>query len=263
MQVASALPDARPLLPRLAEACREGRLALFLDFDGTLAPIVPHPDQARLPDRVRAALERLAGRAFVAVVSGRELADIRPRIGLPGIWYAGSHGLEIQGPDGRRHVVGEACITDLDALEREVEPLVRAVPGAWIERKRLSIAVHVRAADEAAGEELGRKIADLTARHGGLRLVPGKKVFEVKPDVGWNKGRAVRWMLEHAAPPGALPVFLGDDVTDEDAFAELGETGIGILVGDGRPDTHARFRLRDPEAVGDFLDELARACAGG
>ncbi len=260
MSAPRELPCAEEVLPRLVAACRTGRLALFLDFDGTLTPIVAHPDLARLDPAVAASLERLAARTFVAVVSGRDLADIRARVGLAGVWYAGSHGLDIEGPDGRRLVVGEELAHELEVLAAELEPHVARTPGAWLERKRLSLAVHVRATPEPAATALGRTVHLLAARHPRIRLLEGKKIFDLKPAVDWHKGRAVRWMLEHVVPAGALAVFLGDDVTDEDAFAVLAGDGIGILVGDGRPRTRARWRLPDTRAVARFLARLARDC---
>ncbi len=261
MTAPHSLPCAEGLLPRLIEACRAGRLALFLDFDGTLTPIVDHPDLARLDPAVAASLARLATRAFVAVVSGRDLADIRARVGIPGLWYAGSHGLDIEGPDGRRLVVGSEVAEELAALADELAPSVAATPGAWLERKRLSLAVHVRASPPQAAAALGEEVRRQAAHRPRVRLLEGKKIFDLKPAVDWHKGRAVRWLLEEVAPADALPVFLGDDVTDEDAFAELGDEGITILVGDGRPATRARFRLVDTAAVAQFLARLAEGCA--
>ncbi|HFD16742.1 MAG TPA: trehalose-phosphatase, partial [Rhodospirillales bacterium] len=138
------LPHARELLPQLTADCRAGRLALFLDFDGTLTPIAPHPRLARMDEGLRRILAGLADRMPVAVVSGRAAADVRRLVGIGGIFVAGSHGFEITGPGGLHHDEGAPFAAELDAAEAQLEKTLSGFAGVWVERKPYAIAVHFR-----------------------------------------------------------------------------------------------------------------------
>lgn len=251
------LPSA---LDHLREILGAGPLGLFLDFDGTLSPIVADPAAARPVPGIVATLRGLAGWLPIAVVSGRELEDVRARLGVAGLWYAGGHGFEIRSPDG--HV--ETYPVDpgvRDALARGVARLREALPdlpGVTLEEKRFSTAVHYRNAEAGTAQRAVALVADLAARGPGLRLKHGKKVVELQPDVPWHKGRALRWILDHAGSAfrGRTPMYLGDDVTDEDAFAELRASGIGVLVAREDRPTAARYRLFSPDEVSTFLRSL-------
>ena len=235
-------------------------LALFLDYDGTLTPIVARPELAVLDMGMRSALEHLAGLGVVGIISGRDLDDVRDMVDTPGLWYAGSHGLDISGPDGtaveldglgQLRGVLSAAADDLDAA-------VASIRGAWVERKRFADAVHFRQVDDASIPEVEAAVDRAVASHPGVRKTGGKRVFELRPDVAWDKGRAVWSLFDRAGLQRGtvLPVFIGDDLTDEDAFAALGEDGIAIVVADDDRETTAHYRLRDPEEVRAFLEEL-------
>ena len=235
-------------------------IAVFLDFDGTLAPIVEDPGDASLPDETRRALERLVATGLVAVVSGRGLDDLRSRVAVPGIVLVGSHGFEIVGSDGRRIERPEVAgfLPELDAAERDLRERLAGLPGVHVERKRWAIAVHYRRAPDR-GPEVERAVREVAADHPELAVSGGKKVVELRPDVQWHKGAAVRWLEEMVAPPGALPIFVGDDLTDEDAFRELRDQGIPVVVlGEDKRDTEARYSLRSPDEVRTFLVRLGR-----
>lgn len=234
--------------------------AVFLDYDGTLTPIVDDPAAAVLADDARRSLARLAGKCTVAVLSGRDLADVRRLVAVPDLVYAGSHGLDIAGPGGISVQHGVEALPALDEAERRLAPLVSSVPGALLERKRLALSVHYRMVRDAAAvvrlEEAARAAAGA-----GLRIVAGKKVLDLRPDLDWDKGRALGWLLTalQLPVPDTLPLYVGDDVTDEDAFASLAGRGVGIVVrgeDDGRP-TRAAGSLRDPAEVATLLDDLA------
>ncbi len=257
------LPHAGELLPGLVADCRAGRLALFLDFDGTLAPIAAHPRLARLDADLRRTLAALAARLPVAIVSGRAAADVRRLVGIEEVYIAGSHGFEITGPGGLAHDEGVAFTGELDAAERELAEAVAGFPGVWVERKPYAIAVHFRDAPADILPALEARLAALARRHPALLLKGGKKVFELRPAKAWDKGRAVLWLLDHVMGADTQAVFLGDDVTDEDAFRQLEGRGIGIVGGEEQLLTHARYRLRDPDEVRAFLTALLEGCREG
>ncbi len=241
---------------------------VFLDYDGTLTPIVRRPEEAHLDDAVRETIRRLAGQCSVAVVSGRDLADVRERVGLPQLYYAGSHGFDIGGPQDApvAFTKGGEFIPRIDEAEKILRRRLSAIPGAHVERKKFSLAVHFR---EVAAEQAGEVAAIVEQVHAqstGLRRKMGKKIFEMQPDVDWHKGRAVRWLINRSQDSGAkvLAIYIGDDTTDEDAFAELQPDGIGIRVDDdNRSESLACYRLPDSAAVAAFLDKLARSLQAG
>ncbi|MCW2244602.1 trehalose 6-phosphate phosphatase [Azospirillum fermentarium] len=232
------------------------RPAVFLDYDGTLTPIVSRPELAVLAPAMRAAVQRLAALCPVAVVSGRDLDDVRARVGLPGLVYAGSHGFDIAGP-GLRHRVGEEWRPALAAAAAALEPALAGVGGVLVESKGFAIAVHTRQvapADKPAVAAAVRRAAADAA----LRVTGGKEIAEIRPPVPWDKGRAVRHLLEVGGLDGAVPLFVGDDDTDEDGFRAVAAlAGAGIRVGDAGAATAARWVLPDPAAVGVFLERLA------
>jgi trehalose 6-phosphate phosphatase len=260
------LPDAHSLLPRLTAArAAAGLMLAGLDFDGTLAPIVSRPDDAALPRATRPLLLELAGRGDtrVALVSGRSLADLRQRVAIDDVYYAGNHGLEIEGPGVRRvHAEAEAALPGLARVARLLAQHLGGMHGVIVEDKGLTLSVHYRMVADAREEARVRdSVHELCSGAAGLRLTEGKKVVEVRPDVDWHKGRALGFLRETllAGHEGAPTLFIGDDRTDEDAFREVGEGGCGIVVGTPPPDTAAHASLADVTAVARFLQQLASA----
>lgn len=260
-----AIPHARERLPDLlALRRRAGRMLVALDFDGTLSPIVPRPQDAALLDGLDAPLRRLATRddTTVAIVSGRGLSDVRARVRLEGVYYAGNHGFEIEGPDVDR--VHEAARAARPALREAAAAIGRALenePGAQVEDKEWTLSIHYRRAEREGAED---RVREAVLRHGrgdGLRVTEGKKIFEIRPDVDWHKGAAMRFLLDVLAGDGELPaIFIGDDRTDEDAFAVVRELGGGIVVGDPPPpDTRALAWVAGPGEVAALIEELADA----
>lgn len=256
-ELPSALDHVDEIVPGDKDAA-----AVFLDYDGTLTPIVADPDAAVLSHSMRDTLRRLAGLCRVAVLSGRDLADVRRRVGLEDMWYAGSHGFDIAGPgvDGKQHQQGNDYRPALDAAEESLRSELAGVDGCLVERKRFSIATHYR---NVAGKDVPvvqRAVEHARAAHRELRLTRGKKVFELQPDIDWGKGRALHWVMRALSldPARAAPVYIGDDETDEDAFREVAGYGVGILVAaDELRPTRASYRLDDPAAVGEFLSRFA------
>ena len=236
--------------------------ALFLDYDGTLTPIAARPELAVLPEETRALLRELAQVYPVAIVSGRDLADVRTMVGLDDLVYAGSHGFDIEGPGGLRlqNEQAEFALPDLDTAETALKERINDIPGAWVERKQFAIAVHYRQAAEEDAPKVEALAKEVQSKHRALRLKGGKKIWELQPDIEWDKGRAVLWLLEHLGldRPDIVPIYLGDDVTDEDAFRALADRGLGIGVG-VEEDTAAHFTLRDVDEVAPFLGQLGGA----
>jgi trehalose 6-phosphate phosphatase len=256
---------AESVFGRFPDIAREIHAApnflLCLDFDGTLAPIVPDPGDAQMPDETRGVLEALAARRGVtlAVVSGRSLADLQSRVGLDVI-LAGNHGLEIAAKGSElRNPNAAKWQSLLHQICADLARRIGAIPGALIEDKGLTASVHYRnvaRADFARLAEMVCAAVEPASSHFFLRR--GKKVFEILPRVRWHKGTAVRWIRERLRTrvTGDISVaYIGDDITDEFAFREL-SSGITIRVGK-ETSTAARFCVRDTGEVLKFLKWLA------
>ncbi|HEX9313080.1 MAG TPA: trehalose-phosphatase [Actinomycetota bacterium] len=260
------LPPALAHREEIADRTRSKRVAVFLDYDGTLTPIVDDPADALLPPATREALERLAATRPVAVISGRDLNDVRAMVGLPGIWYAGSHGFDIAGPNGERHQNAADLLPALDQAEAELRAGVAGIPGARVERKRFAIAVHYRQVDESHVLEIEAVVDRTAAVHPELRKTGGKKVFELRPGIPWDKGKALGFLLETLGLDGedVVPTYIGDDETDEDAFRAVGDRGLAFVVrgeDDERP-TVAHYSLADTAEVAALLATLAESAEG-
>jgi trehalose 6-phosphate phosphatase len=259
------LQSALPLLETLRTArATAGMMLLGLDFDGTLAPIVPDPDDAALPDHVRPLLEALVARSDtrVALVSGRGVKDLRRRVDVDAAWYAGNHGLEIEGPGVRRvHDEAQEASQRLPGVVDLLRQQFAGSSDVIIEDKSLTVSIHYRiVTDERRAAEVRRIAHDCCRGVPGMRATDGRKVVEIGPDVAWHKGSALGFLRDRIVAPesGAPVLFLGDDRTDEDAFHELGDDGWSIVVGDSpRADTAARASLASTAEVADFLRGLA------
>jgi alpha,alpha-trehalase len=239
------------------------RLAVFLDYDGTLTPIVDDPAKADLGDEMRAAVAGLARKVTVGIVSGRDLEDLRRRVGLESTFLAGSHGFDIAGPKGWRETLqkGTEFLPDLDRAESALREQVEPIEGAVVERKKFSIAVHYRKVRQADVGRVVEAVDRVLEQQRRLREGRGKKVIRLQPAIDWDKGHAVDWLLKKLEldQPDVLPLYVGDDVTDEDAFRSLAGRGITLAVRDGDRRTAADFALADPDDVRRFLAWL---CAG-
>jgi len=262
------LPHARALVDGWREARRRaGRMLVALDYDGTLLPIAPRPEAAVLPEGTRALVARLAARpdTYVAVISGRGLEDIRARVGLEGVYYAGNHGLEIEGPGLRKvHEGALEALPQIAACAAELRARLAGVEGVVLEDKRITLSVHYRlVSDEEEVARVRREVLATCGDHAELRITTGKRVLEVRPAVDWDKGRAIRFLVEALGletTTRAPVVFFGDDLTDEDAFRALRGRGDGVLVAPAeevRPDTAATALVESTEEVLELLEALA------
>lgn len=260
----SELPDALQALG-LADGLTARQPAVFFDFDGTLSDIVDDPDLAIPAPGISEAVQKLALHCPVAVLSGRDLADVTKRVGLPGIWYAGSHGFELTAPDGTHHQndAAAAAIPVLEQAAAQLSDQLGSIPGVVVEHKRFGVAAHYR---NAARDRVGEVAAAVRAagQRDRLRVTTGREVIELRPDIDWDKGKTLRWVIDHLHHAGSdplLPIYLGDDITDEDAFDAVRHDGVPIMVrhnDDGDRATAALFALDSPARVGDFTERLAR-----
>ncbi len=239
------------------------KIVLFLDFDGTLSPIVNHPEDAVISKQMKEALRECAKYYTVAVVSGRDLEDVRKRVDLDELIYAGSHGFRIRGPEGlkMKHKKTQDILPDLSNVEKQLNSYFEDGPkGVQVERKMYAIAVHYRNAEEESLPVVNNIVDRVLKDQPDLKKGKGKKIIEIKPDIDWHKGRAIEWILDSLdlwKDPEVLPVYLGDDVTDEDAFRIILDQGIGIIVGDHGKPSAAKYRLKDVDEVRAFLQILA------
>ena len=253
------LPSALSHLP--IHSLQGKRPVVFLDYDGTLTPIVSRPELATLAPDMRHTLAALAERCPVAVVSGRDRADIQTLVQLESVYYAGSHGFDIAGPHQVRmqHAEGLEFLPLLDEVETQLQHQLGTIQGALVERKKFTIAVHFR---NVAPEQFGHielLVDTVLKKHPQLRKGLGKKVFELQPRLDWHKGKAVRWLLDTLAlhTPDVVPIYIGDDITDEDAFHTLAGYGLSIVVADTPRRTAARYALQNPAQVQTLLQRLA------
>ena len=228
-----------------------GTIALFLDFDGTLAGLRARPEEVWLHPATRRVLLRLARRPQfrVWVISGRRMADVRDRIRVPGVRYLGLHGWEGNGDTK----LSEAAQSALSQALRSAIQRIEGTPGVWIENKGATFAVHCRGASDSSVRETRATLRSiLEPVRSRLRLMEGDDLLEVLPRELKGKGAAAR--REWRTLRGAVPVYLGNDATDEPAFEALAR-GVTVRVGRKRT-SRAGFRLRSPAEVRTFLEKL-------
>jgi len=253
-------------LPSLAAGVASApHVLLALDFDGTLTPIVGDPAHARLDPETQEVLRTLADRAHlsVAVISGRALDDLKSRVGMDRLIYAGNHGMDILGP-GLRFVEAAALAQqqDLGQLAQTLAGRLQHIAGTIVEDKGLTLSIHYRLVTPAQVSDVYRIVeaarACCTNRYA---VTHGVKVLEIRPTTDWNKGKAVSWIREKFGKKEVLVIYLGDDQTDEDAFRAEHE-GITIKVGDPA-NTCARYYVDSPAEVLTFLRWLERVSQNG
>jgi trehalose-phosphatase len=242
----------------------DARPIILMDFDGTLVEFNVDPCAVTLPPSRQILLQTLENRAdfSAGIISGRRIADLRERLpAAPSMFFAGLHGLEIEGPGLRFAHNGVALAAPgISVLAKDLRRAVRPLPGVFVEDKTYSVVMHLRGASKADRLHAITRfnaLAEPLLSEGTVRLQPGDQVLELLPNVDWAKGDAVRAIvrqIECDARETGWPVYLGDDMTDEDAFEEIGTNGLTISVGK-RPGA-ASFQIDDPAAVECFLKTI-------
>ena len=237
-------------------------ILLLLDFDGTLSEIAPRPEQAILCPGNKSLLCQLADRAefVVGVISGRSLQDVEARVNVPGLVYAGNHGLEIRGLGlDYRHPDADAASRTIREASHDLELRLAGVPGAFVENKTYTLTTHFRQTPPNYHDLVVSAFDDIThplVQSGSCHVTEAKMALELRPSIDWNKGRALT-LIRSRLSPDSFPIYLGDDATDEDAFdAVTSSGGEGVYVGPPGVDTRASWRLSSPGEVSAALVEL-------
>ncbi|KAG5048952.1 Trehalose-phosphate phosphatase A [Glycine soja] len=256
-------PSALASFDQITNCAKGKRIALFLDYDGTLSPIVDNPDSAFMSDNMRAAVKIVAEYFPTAIISGRSRDKVYEFVGVSDLCYAGSHGMDIIGPS--RQSISDNHPDCISSADKQVLGLLKEctedIEGATVENNKFCVSVHYRNVDEESWQIVGQRVYDVLKEYPRLRLTHGRKVLEVRPVIDWDKGKAVTFLLESLGLncDDVLAIYVGDDRTDEDAFKVLKEAnkGCGILVSRAPKESNAIYSLRDPSEVMEFLTSLA------
>lgn len=244
-----------------ARILRAPHTFFFLDYDGTLTPIRPKPTMAHMRESTRDVLQELSRNPgfSVGIVSGRQLDEIRSVVAVKDVFYVGNQGLEIQGPDFRyTHAKADEFRVILRQIGSALKLMSEIFPGSFVEDKEVTLSYHYRMTEPDQVPALRREFLKRVSPWldaGKVRVMEVKKALEVRPDFEWNKGSAARWLLLRGEPE-SLPVFIGDDGTDELAFRALNDRGITIKVGHEKL-SHAQYYLKDVCEVERFLSFLS------
>ncbi|XP_038679007.1 probable trehalose-phosphate phosphatase F [Tripterygium wilfordii] len=279
-------PSALHSFTQITDYAKNKKIAMFLDYDGTLSPIVDDPDCALMSSDMRSAVRNAAKYVPTAIISGRSRDKVYELVELRELYYAGSHGMDIMGPVNHSATddhSNNCIIRSTDQQDKEVNlfqpakefiPMIdevfrtlventKGIQGSKVENHKFCVSVHYRNVDEKNWPTIAQLVHDILKNYPRLRLTHGRKVLEVRPMIDWNKGKAVEFLLDSlglSKSDDVLPIYIGDDKTDEDAFKVLREKcgGYGILVSPVPKETKAFYSLKDPSEVMKFLESLVR-----
>ncbi|KNA21869.1 hypothetical protein SOVF_039240 [Spinacia oleracea] len=260
-------PSALEMFEEIAKSSKGKKIVMFLDYDGTLSPIVQDPDRAFMSDEMRAAVKSVARYFPTAIVSGRGKDKVHDFVKLNELYYAGSHGMDIEGPSNGsddKSIVCQPASEFLPIINEVYKKLVsktQFIEGAYVESNKFCLSVHFRNVDEKKWPELAEQVKEVLSDYPKLKMTYGRKVLEIKPTIKWNKGKALEFLLEalgFSNSKDVLPIYIGDDRTDEDAFKVLRKKkqGFGILVSKFPKETSAAYTLQDPSEVMCFLQRM-------
>lgn len=249
-------------LDEIKKIINNSALFLLLDYDGTLTRIRKTPQMAVINPRTKNLLNDISknGKIKLAVISGRSLSDIKSKIGLSSIIYSGNHGLEISGPKVKfKMFVPKESRKTIEEIRRQFKKEFSSINGVIIEDKGFGVALHFRQVHKRqipAVKAGFNKITGPYLSENKIMIKPGKMVFDVKPAISWDKGKAVLMLLKLKkrlwGKKTVLPVYIGDDITDEDAFSALKSKGITVFVGKNKK-TNAKYYLNNTSEVFKFL----------
>ncbi|XP_058081282.1 probable trehalose-phosphate phosphatase F [Magnolia sinica] len=274
-------PSALGSFDHIAISAEGKNVALFLDYDGTLSPIVDDPDSAFMSDLMRSVVSNVAKHFPTAIISGRCRDKVYGFVGLAELYYAGSHGMDIMAPKraSGSNTCGQDASSDTNEKDailfqpaREFLPMInevfesliectKEIDGVKVENNKFCISVHYRCVNEESWDVIGARVSNILQGYPQLQLCHGRKVLEIRPIIKWDKGKALEFLLDSlglADCSDVFPIYIGDDRTDEDAFRVLREKneGYGILVSAAPKETSAYYSLRDPSEVMGFLQRL-------
>ncbi|CAN6720697.1 unnamed protein product [Malus baccata var. baccata] len=266
-------PSAMSMFEQITNASKGKQIVMFLDYDGTLSPIVEDPDSAFMSNEMRKAVRDAARYFPTAIVSGRCRDKVYSFVQLGELYYAGSHGMDIRGPsksskyknDNQAVLFQPASefVPMIDEVYKTLLEKTRSISGARVENNKFCLSVHFRCVDEKSWAALAEQVRLVLNEYPKLRLTQGRKVLEIRPTIKWDKGKALEFLLEslgYANSNEVFPVYIGDDRTDEDAFKVLRDRGqgFGILVSKVPKETNASYTLQEPAEVKDFLRRLVK-----
>ncbi|PKA58064.1 putative trehalose-phosphate phosphatase 6 [Apostasia shenzhenica] len=265
-------PSALTMFDEIASSLEGKQIVVFLDYDGTLSPITDDPDRAFMSDSMRDAVRDVARHFATAIVSGRRRDKVYNFVRLAELYYAGSHGMDIKAPakgpsfmksNGKAVLFQPArkYLPMIDRVYKALTETTKSIPGAKVENNKFCLSVHFRCVEEKKWSVLADQVKSVLRDFPKLKLTLGRKVLEIRPTIKWDKGKALEFLLEalgFANCNDILPVYIGDDRTDEDAFKVLKNRGqgIGILVSKFPKETNASYSLQEPSEVMDFLQRL-------
>jgi trehalose 6-phosphate phosphatase len=245
-------------IPKWRKRLESEPLAVFLDYDGTLSAIAPTPSEAKLPYATKAVLQSFARlkNVKVAIVSGRALSDLGGLVAVRGLSLVGSHGMEYKVAGTKTCLVSAYYLRELAGLKSVLELHLADVPGVLLEHKPFSLAIHYRQASSVSEQRIKQVVLDYcesAVNQNKIAILTGSKVIEIMPPNAMNKGRAVKRLLRIWGGKKFLPIFIGDDKTDEHAFDVLKGRGITVKVGGVDEQSSARYYLNSVADVRSFL----------
>jgi trehalose 6-phosphate phosphatase len=270
-QCIQTLDGAIDHFDELRQQANNKEIIVFLDYDGTLAPIVARPEMAYMSEEAREAVEKVAEKYTTAIISGRAKWNVKKFVQLDNLYYAGSHGFDIDGPQGINYQIATDYIPVLKQACEQIEKQVCDINGVIVENNLFSLSIHYRLVSDTNDvqrvHDIVEQIVDSNETYQNmLRITHGKKVIEVRAKYDWHKGKAVLHLLDRMEmqdPNKVFAIYIGDDKTDEDAFRALKESklGVGIVVASKEEPhtdmTSAKYYLPKCSQVIDFLQMLA------
>lgn len=236
------------------ELVKGKNIFLFFDFDGTLVPIMKNPEDCYLSYELKKLLQKLKNKIKIGILSGRDLKDLRKRISIRGLYYSGSHGLQIESPEIKYiNPDAERLTPYINEAYRKFKKLTDKFAGMLIEKKDFSFTIHYRQVEPEKRKELKKIFFDMISKYKGnyIKVLNGKMVFEILPAVNWDKGSAVSFLIDNFQNKH-YPIFIGDDITDETVFSKINDRGLTIRVGNSKK-TMAKYFIRNQGEVYKFV----------